>query len=108
MARLYSSEFRYLLVLERKTRGRQLHLAKRRWICFVPFFSTEEGPFRAKMFCQVKLSTTCLTLQNQQIPIYRRGNESLLYEFMCVTLSLLLLPATSDQGTEPVAEERDL
>ena len=38
-------------------------------ICFVPFLATEEGPFRAKTFCQVKLSTTCLTLKNQQIPI---------------------------------------
>ena len=34
--------------------------------------------FGAETFCQVKLSTTCLTLENQQIPRYRRGNESLL------------------------------
>ena len=27
-----------------------------------PFFATEEGPFGAETFCQVKLSTTCLTL----------------------------------------------
>ena len=48
------AKHRYLLVLERKTRGRQLHLAE--------------------TFCQVKLSTTCFMLKNQQIPIYRRGN----------------------------------
>ena len=48
-------------------------------ICFVPFFATEEGPFGAETFCQVKLSTTCLTLKNQQIPIHRPGNASLLY-----------------------------
>ena len=34
--------------------------------------------FEAETFYQVKLSTTCLTLENQQIPIYRRDNESLL------------------------------
>ena len=43
-------------------------------------FATEEGPFGAETFCQVKLSTTCLTLKNQQIPIYRHSNESLLYQ----------------------------
>ena len=32
-------------------------------------FATEEGPFGAETFCQVKLSTTCLTLKNQQMPI---------------------------------------
>ena len=31
------------------------------------FFATEEGPFGAEMICQVKLSTTCLTLKIQQI-----------------------------------------
>ena len=36
---------------------------------FVPFFATEEDPFGAETFCQVKLSTTCLTLKNQQIPV---------------------------------------
>ena len=33
------------------------------------FFATEEGPFGAEMICQVKLSTTCLTLKIQQIPV---------------------------------------
>ena len=79
--------FRYLLVLER----RQLHLAK----CFSPkraFFSCKKVQTKsnlfctflqlgAETFCQVKLSTTCLTLKNQQIPIYRRGNESPLYHY---------------------------
>ena len=69
------------MVLERKTRGRQLHLVKRYKTnhLFCTLFATEEGPFGAETFCQVKLSTMCLTLKNQQIPIYRRGNESLLY-----------------------------
>ena len=39
-------------------------------ICFVPFFATEEGPFGAETFCLVKLSTTYLTLKNQQIPMF--------------------------------------
>ena len=71
------SIYKYLLVLERKTHGRQLHLAKR----FVPkraFFSCKKGTEQIKTitimicfvrFCQVKLSTTCLMLKNQQIPI---------------------------------------
>ena len=38
-------------------------------ICFVLFFATEEDPFGAETFCQQeKLSTTRLTLKNQQIP----------------------------------------
>ena len=32
----------------------------------------------------VKLSTTCLMLKNQQIPIYRHGNEYLLFSFAYV------------------------
>ena len=32
-------------------------------------FATEEGPFGAETLCQVKLSTTCLMLKNQQMPI---------------------------------------
>ena len=49
---VYTHIRRYLLVHECKTRGRQLHLAKR--------FSPKR---------QVKLSTTCLMLKNQQIPL---------------------------------------
>ena len=37
-------------------------------IYFVPIFATEEGPFGAETFCQVKLSTMCLMLKSQQIP----------------------------------------
>ena len=48
--------------------GRQLHLAKCFMIYFVPIFATEEGPFGAETFCQVKLSTMCLMLKSQQIP----------------------------------------
>ena len=33
------------------------------------FFATEEGPFGAEMICQMKLSTMCLTLKIQQIPV---------------------------------------
>ena len=32
-------------------------------------FATEEGTLGAETFCQVKLSTTCLTLKNQQMPL---------------------------------------
>ena len=32
-------------------------------------FATEEGPFGAETFCQVKLSTMCLMLKNQQMPV---------------------------------------
>ena len=35
---------------------------------FSTLFATEEGPFGAETFCQVKLSITCLMLKNQQIP----------------------------------------
>ena len=67
------------LVLERKTCGRQLHLQTHLfWFVLYPFCNWRR-PFRGRNVCQVKLSTTCLTLKNQQIPIYRRGNESLLY-----------------------------
>ena len=38
-------------------------------ICLVPFLQLKEAPFGGEAFCQVKLSTTCLTLKNQQIPI---------------------------------------
>ena len=37
-------------------------------ICFLYPFATEEVPFGAEMFCYLKLSTTCLTLENQSIP----------------------------------------
>ena len=60
------SIYRYLFVLERTTRGRQLHLAK----CFGPksaFFSCKKGYITNEVICQVKLSTMCLTLKNQQI-----------------------------------------
>ena len=40
----------YLLVLECKTHGRELHLANH-FICYVPFFVTEEGTFGAETFC---------------------------------------------------------
>ena len=49
-------------------------------------YKTEEGPFGAEMFCQVKLSTTCLTLKNQQIPVHRRGNESLLFQVLIIIM----------------------
>ena len=55
------------MVLERKTRGRQLHLAKR------------FGPKRDFFSCKNGYKTNH---KNQQIPIYRRGNESLLYHLI--------------------------
>ena len=48
---------------------------------FCTLFTTEEGPFGAETFCQVKLSTTCLTLKNEQIPIHTVDVVMNLYSF---------------------------
>ena len=52
---------------------------------FCTFFATEEGPFGAETFCQVKLSTTCLTLKNQQMPTIKGDGTAVCEEECCHT-----------------------
>ena len=74
-------------------------------------FATEEGPFGAETFCQGKLFTTCLTLKNQQIPIYRCGNESLLYHLsLCSSRSKVILIMNNishSHGNRPLIDNSD-
>ena len=80
------------MVLERKTHDRLLHLAKRCKIyhdMFCTAFATEEDPFRAETFCQVKQSTTCVTLKNHQIPMtLKDSTASFAIALCCINLYL--------------------
>ena len=81
---------------ERKTRGRQLHLTKRFGPKRASLLQLQKRYKTNQLICFVPFICNCtmyLTLKNQQIPIYRRDNESLLHQYCtyCICIYIYII-----------------